>query len=400
MSIKIKKLTLAETLSLFSLILFLLISLLSTTFYASYISGAIYNVAILTSVLFLIVKELINNKFNFQNAISFLGVIIVYALVGSVTGFLSTLAISVIFIFSLRDISFKYVAKTAFYISSFTLIFVVLSSQIGLISNYIEFSGGRIRHYLGFRYSLFPSTVMLNIVASSFFLTQDKVSYKRLFFLLLSTIWIFYQTDSRLTFISSLLLLGINLIVKRYPSILKSSALLLKTFKLTYIVNAYLSYLMAKMYLSFSSSFLNELSKNINQFLGGRIYYANRSLNIYGYNLFGQKINWVGNGLDINGQKRLSEYLYVDNLYIQILQRYGLFVLVILLLIFTLTLHYLLKQKQYVLSLILIILSFHAMIDDLIINLHYNIFLILIGTLMNQKQSAFEENLQLDNGEK
>ena len=40
------------------------------------------------------------------------------------------------------------------------------------------------------------------------------------------------------------------------------------------------------------------------------------------------------------------------------------------------------------------------MIDDLIINLHYDIFLILIGTLMNQNQSAFEANLQLDNGEK
>ena len=400
MSIKFKKLTLAETLSLFSLILFLLISLLNTTFYARYISGTIYNVAILTSVILLTIKELINNKLNFQKAISLLGVIIVYALVSSVTGFLSTLAISVIFIFSLRDISFKYIAKTSFYISLFTLIFVILSSQIGLISDYVEFSSGRIRHYLGFRYSLFPSTVMLNIVASSLFLTQDKVSYKRLFFLLLSTIWIFYQTDSRLTFISSLFLLGINLVVKWYPSILKSSGLLLKTFKLTYIVNAYLSYLMAKMYLSFSSPFLNELSKNINQFLGGRIYYANRSLNVYGYNLFGQKINWIGNGLDINGQRGLSEYLYVDNLYIQILQRYGLFVLLILLLIFTLTLHHLLKQKQYVLSLILITLSFHAMIDDLIINLHYNIFLILIGTLMNQNQSAFEENLQLDNGEK
>lgn len=400
MSIKFKKLTLAETLSLFSLILFLLISLLNTTFYARYISGAIYNVAILTSVILLIIKELINNKLNFQKAISLIGVIIVYALVGSVTGFLSTLAISIIFIFSLRDISFKYVARTSFYISLFTLIFVVLNSQIGLISNYVELSEGRIRHYLGFRYSLFPSTVMLNIIASSFFLAQDKVSYKRLFFLFLSTTWIFFQTDSRLTFISSLLLLGINLVVKWYPSILKSSGLLLKTFKLTYIVNACLSYLIAKMYLSFSSPFLNELSKNINQFLGGRIYYANRSMSIYGYKLFGQKINWIGNGLDINGQRGLSEYLYVDNLYIQILQRYGLFVLVILLLIFTLTIHYLLKQKQYVLSLILIILSFHAMIDDLIINLHYNIFLILIGTLMNQTQSAFESNLQLDNGEK
>ena len=123
-------------------------------------------------------------------------------------------------------------------------------------------------------------------------------------------------------------------------------------------------------------------------------------MSVYGYNLFGQKINWIGNGLDINGQRGLSEYLYVDNLYIQILQRYGLFVLIILLVIFTLTLYHLLKQKQYVLSLILITLSFHAMIDDLIINLHYNIFLILIGTLMNQTQSAFEANLQLDNGEK
>ena len=134
MSIKFKKLTLAETLSLFSLILFLLISLLNTTFYARYISGAIYNVAILTSVFLLIVKELINNKFNFQKAISLIGVIIVYALVGSVTGFLSTLAISIIFIFSLRNISFKYVARTSFYISLFTLIFVVLSLSLIHIS--------------------------------------------------------------------------------------------------------------------------------------------------------------------------------------------------------------------------------------------------------------------------
>ena len=92
--------------------------------------------------------------------------------------------------------------------------------------------------------------------------------------------------------------------------------------------------------------------------------------------------------------------MYVDNLYIQILQRYGLFVLCILLLILTLTLHTLLKRKEYVLSLILIVLSFHAMIDDLILNLHYNIFLILIGVLMNRYYPTFEDKLQLNNGEK
>lgn len=400
MSITIRKIKLGELLSIFALALFLFVSLINTSFYARYISGSIYYFMTIISVLFLIVKELISNKFNIRNLVSLLGILFVYLLVGSVTGFLSTIAISILFIFGLRDISFTYVARVSLYFSVLILLFVIISSEIGYIPNYVEVSLGRVRHFLGFRYSLFPSTIMLNIVATTLFLARHQISYKRLFFLFVSTIWIFLQTDSRLTFISSVLLLSVNLIVKWYPSVLETFYIILKSFKFTYLVNAYFSYVVARMYLQFSNSYLNDLSIKINQFLGGRIYYANRSLNIYGYNLFGQKINWIGNGLDINGQKVLSEYLYVDNLYIQILQRYGLFVLVILLFILTFTLHYLLKQKQYILSLILIILSFHAMIDDLIINLHYNIFLILIGTLINQNQSAFEENLQLDNGEK
>ena len=400
MSITIRKIKLGELLSIFALALFLFVSLINTSFYARYISGSIYYFMTIISVLFLIVKELISNKFNIRNLVSLLGILFVYLLVGSVTGFLSTIAISILFIFGLRDISFTYVARVSLYVSVLILLFVIISSEIGYIPNYVEVSLGRVRHFLGFRYALFPSTIMLNIVATTLFLARHQISYKRLFFLFVSTIWIFLQTDSRLTFISSVLLLSVNLIVKWYPSILETFYIILKSFKFTYLVNAYFSYVVARMYLQFSNSYLNDLSIKINQFLGGRIYYANRSLNIYGYNLFGQKINWIGNGLDINGQKVLSEYLYVDNLYIQILQRYGLFVLVILLFILTFTLHYLLKQKQYILSLILIILSFHAMIDDLIINLHYNIFLILIGTLINQNQSAFEENLQLDNGEK
>ena len=400
MSIKIKKLTLGETLSLFALALFLFVSLLNTTFYAKYVSGVVYYFIIITSIIFLVTKEIISNKFNFQNTVSLFGILVVYVLVGSVAGFLSTLAISSLFIFGLRNVPFRYVARVSLYISLFILIVVILSSKIGYIPNYVEFSLGRVRHFLGFRYSLFPSTVMLNIVAITLFLTQDKISYKRLFFLFVLTIWIFHQTDSRLTFIGSLLLLSINLMMKWYPSFLQSSHFILKGFRFTYLINAYFSYLLAKMYLNFASTHLNDLSQKLNTFLGGRIYYANRSLSIYGYNLFGQKINWIGNGLDINGQRGLSEYLYVDNLYIQILQRYGLFVLCILLLILTLTLHTLLKRKEYVLSLILIVLSFHAMIDDLILNLHYNIFLILIGVLMNRYYPTFEDKLQLNNGEK
>lgn len=400
MKIKIKRISVTEAFGIGALVVFLLVSLLSTTFYARYVSGIFYNVSMIASISLLVIKELISEKFNFRNIISMLGIIFVYILVGSITGFLSTLAVTVFFVFALRDIPFRRVVEASLFMTTIVLVFVVLSSKLGYILDYVELSPERIRHYLGFRYSLFPSTVLLNIVAMTLFLTKDKISYKRLFILLVATIWIYKQTDSRLAFISSLVLIGINLLMKWYPSILKSNDFILKKLKFSYLVNAIFSYWIAKMYLTFSNPNINDFFKNANDFLGGRIYYAHRSLKIYGYNLFGQKINWVGNGLSESGIKNSSEYLYVDNLYIQILQRHGLVILLILLIILTITLNHLLRKKEYVLSLILIVLSFHAMIDDLILNLHYNIFLILIGTLMNQSQSNFEENLQLDNGEK
>ena len=113
MSITIRKIKLGELLSIFALALFLFVSLINTSFYARYISGSIYYFMTIISVLFLIVKELISNKFNIRNLVSLLGILFVYLLVGSVTGFLSTIAISILFIFGLRDISFTYVARVS-----------------------------------------------------------------------------------------------------------------------------------------------------------------------------------------------------------------------------------------------------------------------------------------------
>ena len=92
MKIKIKKISVTEAFGIGALVVFLLVSLLSTTFYARYVSGIFYNVSMIASISLLVIKELISEKFNFRNIISMLGIIFVYILVGSITGFLSTLA--------------------------------------------------------------------------------------------------------------------------------------------------------------------------------------------------------------------------------------------------------------------------------------------------------------------
>ena len=393
MKITIKRYSLPEILGLVALAIFLLFSLLNVSLYAQFISPMLYNAAIFLIILLMLLKEFISGSNSFESLLGLLGGAMLYFIIGSVTSYTSFMVLGLSLIYSLRDIPFSKVVKIAFIISIAMLFLVILSSKLGLIPDYIEFSATRVRHYLGFRYSLFPSTIMLNIIAISFFLKQETVSYQRLLILFLVSMYLYLETDSRLAFISSCLLLLANLAMKLIPTVIEKISLLLKLFTLTYFVNAYLSYWISKNYLSTSNAFLNHFFHQANQFLGGRIYLSNRSLSLYGYGMRGQRIAWVGNGLSMQGERSTDAYLYVDNLYIQILQHFGLIALIIILTLLTATLVKLLKKGQIVLSIILISLSFHALIDDLILNIYYNIFWILIGSLIYRKYRYSESEI-------
>ena len=77
----------------------------------------------------------------------------------------------------------------------------------------------------------------------------------------------------------------------------------------------------------------------------------------------------------------------------QILQKYGLLILVLMIILLTLTLFKVIKRRQWVLAFILILMSFHSIIDDLNLYLQYNIFWILIGSLIySDYQSSSERD--------
>lgn len=60
--------------------------------------------------------------------------------------------------------------------------------------------------------------------------------------------------------------------------------------------------------------------------------------------------------------------------------------------VLTLTLFKVIKKGQWVLALILILMSFHSMIDDLNLYLHNNIFWVLIGVLIYPDYQFADEN--------
>ncbi|MFS9215548.1 polymerase [Streptococcus infantis] len=383
MKLVVKIKSLPELLALVALGIFLTVSILNVTFYARYMPGTVYKLAIAFSIFLLFVKEMFKRKYDYRALIGLFATILIYFIVGKMTALSSELSVSILFIYALRDVPFKKVAQTSLVVSMCLLLFVIISAKLGIITNYIEVSGSRVRSYLGFRYALFPSMLLMDIVAIVFYLKQNKIQYWKWLLLSLSVYWVYDQTDSRLTFFSSCILLACSLLIKWFPELLSKLGYVFKAFKLTFIVNAIISFWVSFTYLNSGYSFINDLLFKVNHMLGGRLYLANKSLNLYGFGLLGRPVEWYGNGLTVEGIRNYQTYyLYVDNLYVQVLQRFGLLILGLMLSVLTLTLSKVIKKRQWVLAFILIMMSFHSMIDDLNFYLHYNIFWVLVGTLI------------------
>jgi len=383
MKLVVKIKSLPELMALVALGIFLTVSILNVTFYARYLPGTVYKLAIAFSIFLLLLKESFKRKYDYRALIGLFATILIYFIVGEMTALGSEVPVSILFIYALRDVPFKKVAQTSLVVSTCLLFFIIVSAKVGIITNYIEVSESRVRSYLGFRYALFPSMLLMDIVAIVFYLKQNKIQYWKWLLLSLSVYWVYDQTDSRLTFFSSCILLACSLLIKWFPELLSKLGYVFKAFKLTFIVNAIISFWVSFTYLNSGYSFINDLLFKVNHMLGGRLYLANKSLNLYGFGLLGRPVEWYGNGLTVEGVRNYQTYyLYVDNLYVQVLQRFGLLILGLMLSVLTLTLSKVIKKRQWVLALILILMSFHSMIDDLNFYLHNNIFWILVGALI------------------
>ena len=383
MKLVVKIKSLPELMALVALGIFLTVSILNVTFYARYMPGTVYKLAIAFSIFLLFIKEMFKRKYDYRALIGLFATILIYFIVGEMTALGSEVPVSILFIYALRDVPFKKVAQTSLVVSTCLLFFIIVSAKVGIITNYIEVSESRVRSYLGFRYALFPSMLLMDIVAIVFYLKQNKIQYWKWLLLSLSVYWVYDQTDSRLTFFSSCILLACSLLIKWFPELLSKLGYVFKAFKLTFIVNAIISFWVSFTYLNSGYSFINDLLFKVNHMLGGRLYLANKSLNLYGFGLLGRPVEWYGNGLTVEGVRNYQTYyLYVDNLYVQVLQRFGLLILGLMLSVLTLTLSKIIKKRQWVLALILILMSFHSMIDDLNFYLHNNIFWILVGALI------------------
>ena len=127
--------------------------------------------------------------------------------------------------------------------------------------------------------------------------------------------------------------------------------------------------------------------KALNDVLTDRLLYGQRSLIAYGVSVLPQEINWVGFGLDYTGQHAAieGEMIFVDCLYLKILQRFGILFFIILFSMLIATSVQANKNKNYYLLASFFFIAIHFAIDDLYLYIQYNTFWFVIGSILIER---------------
>ena len=384
MNIVIRRDSLKNMLFYIPYVAYLLYSLLNTSFYAKYVNNY-GKILFAFCVLLLMLKEFLGARFTSRDGVLALVLIVITGYFYMYFGLTQTLL--PIFIYSARNIEVNKILRISYIISIFMLVFIILSSYLGIIQNYIYYSALRERQYLGFRYALYPSSILCNIIFLKVYIEKENVSWLSLICLLIGNYVLFQYTDSRLTFMLGTVLIVFSAIMKKSQKF--REILLNRTFIWSFLVLALLS-----IYATINYDYLSDWQSDLNEALGGRLSLGNSTLKFYGYGLFGKTLSLSGNGLDENGMLNTSTYDYVDNLYVLLLLRAGIIFLFIFLVAMTIIMKKIYIQKDSYLYIIFILLAFHGIIDDLIMLPQYNSFWFVVAALFMGRKISKTTNIE------
>lgn len=286
---------------------------------------------------------------------------------------------TIVLVYCGKRIEFSKLANLTLWISTIILGVTVIAAKIGIIQNHVDvsFVDGTIRRreYLGFLYALYPAQLMFNITCLIVCQKKGRITVGWTIALIAANLILYLETNSRLSFFISVAMVVAGLIMTRRIGIITLGNLFRIIAPVAFIACFLLSWYGTTNYTN-GSQFYSE----INSILGGRLKLGQSALAQYGTSLLGQNINFIGNGLDINGNINVSgTYNYVDCLYVRLPILYGWIFTVIFIAAMTFVACWATRKKDYSVCLILVAIALHCVIDDLVIRLQFCTFLLLMG---------------------
>ena len=286
----------------------------------------------------------------------------------------ANLSFVILVVFFGRNTDFKHICQTTIIVTAIGLGVVFISAKIGLITDYYGYRGdGTKRSYLGFRYPLFAPGFLVNMLVAYIYISNAKITVLKGIAIAAFSYLVFSITDARLSF-----LLSISMIVMVFLYQWGKKHTHRKSIIHKLMIPIFPAFTVVSLIITMLYSANDYRWRFIDSILAKRLQYGQRSLLLYGVKLFGNaNIDWAGFSIGSDGTLPIytADMVYVDNVYIHILQRYGIVFTLLVLITLTHVMVILYKKKDYVLQMLFALFAIHGLIDNQVIYVCFNVLL-------------------------
>ena len=299
-----------------------------------------------------------------------IGVISIPIIIGTINSNHNMMVATWMFIVASKYVDFEKVSKVIYIVLIVTIPLVLYLNYIGVIDDRVIYRGNIIRHSLGFAHPNWLGVRIFQLVLLHCYLRRSKLGVFDYLIIIAGAIFVKKVPNCQTAYIALLVFLTMLLIYRVVDLVNQGKE---KYIKYTIVMAACANFF--SVILSTIDVRKNVYLNFIDNLMSRRFLWCYKTYKYYGWSLFGQNIEiwWRKMGV-------MYPRFYLDNAYMSILLRYGVFVYVIFTSIYLYTMVRCLRMKNYILVIILAMYSIYGIMENSFFSMTQNIFLIAIAS--------------------
>ena len=300
----------------------------------------------------------------------------------------------ILFTIAFVDVDYKKILYTFTLIISISLFIIIIASQSHILNNLIyRTAEGTERISFGIHYPTDFASYILYLCLSLVFIRKKSISFFEIGLMYILSYMLLYFCLARTSTICLIILASLTLLYKIKCTYFNNrNSIIFKP-----IIYLFTLATPICMFVSVGISYLytdqNRIFRKLDFLFSNRLSLGKETFNNFDIKLFGQNIQMHGNGGYTQAWLNYSSigkggYNFIDSSYLSILFRYGLFVFICVIILFTLTAFFARKHRDYVTLIIIAIIAVHCMIEHHMLDLNYNPFMFILISSYYKRQEG------------
>lgn len=296
------------------------------------------------------------------------------------------------FICGARGINFEKIVRHYFNVNLTLLLLTALYSLLGIISNLVFFRGDIYRYSLGIDYSTDLSAYVFYLCLAYCYLNYRKMNWQKWLALVGIDIVMYLITNTRVDAFLILMIIPVMLITSS-PINSKIKKFIVSSFWYLNIILPY-AFVLLTYYFTFNRPWMVKL----NRVLSGRLTYGEEGFARYGVTLFGRKIiehGWGGaKGLHMMRNNPFG-YFYIDSSFVRLMIVNGLIIGAIAFVVLIWISIRETVRHNYMLPAIMFLVVLSSLIDQHLLEITYDPFLLSLLAVVPLKTSGGLKNVKV-----